>query len=645
MLTNENRGSLRLNALRLAYLLSLFLSLYLLHLSSADEIYTIWGVIHPTFLPMFIITTLLLLVIIFSTEKVEHKLAFTILHSIFIHSFFIIMFPAAGNVGVQQMMLGKTHLVFDNVISHGFGWGSASPLSRLYILLRGENLQTAFSVIFARMFGVDVYWSHILLVPFLWGIFVPVVAFVFSRMLGAKKNISVLSSLLVSLFPANIIWGAVSIPNGLSYLFFFCFVYFLLKYVNKNGKGNLFIVTAFFFATFLSHYLAGTIAFSLLLLANSVKTYQTEKKRSSASAKFMLLLAFIFSVSILPFALAYRRFFYSTANTYFSLQPLFERPFAETVLALLFGRYFDLISRLALITSLIFGIAAVVGLAAVVYLLGVGLKNSPKKSINPPLLFLTLALSMIIIDDRITRYFMINVPFVEIDRLWVFRDFILVPFVALFVGAVIQGIHPSIDVLSAKIVAFSRKIPTHRFSRATTFFTRIPLHETKRLASTLLHIGLLLMVSGWITASVYYAYPHWAPLQTTSYELEAVKYIEATTDEPYIVISDSWITFAGAMIAGTQNPQAYYFSSGDPHGITLLIEMRHNSTNETMKEAMKTNNATTAYFIIEKPRLGTHEYDRIKSQAIQNGVKTYPGGVFYYKDEEKLRIFYFRRES
>jgi Predicted membrane-bound mannosyltransferase len=493
------------------------------------------------------------------------------------------------------------------------------------------------------MFGVDVYWSHLLLVPLLWGVFVPVVAFMFSRMLGAKENIAVLSGLLVSLFPANIIWGTVSIPNGLSYLFFFCFLYFLLKYIINNQKRNLFIVAAFFFVAFLSHYLAGTIALALMLLAKTVKTYQTEKRYSPASAKFALLLAFIFSVSVLPFALANRRFFYPTANTYFSLQPLYERPFAETVLAFLFGRYFDLISRLALITSLIFGIATLVGLAAVVYLLGIDLKNSPKKNINPSLLFLTLALSIIIIDDRITRYFMMNVPFVEIDRLWVFRDFMLVPFVALFVGAIIQGTHSFVDVLSTKISAILRKIPTHRFSKTSPLFARLPSHKIKRLASTLLHVAFLLIVSGWIAASVYYAYPHWSPLQTTSYELEAVRYIETTTEKTYIVVCDAWMTFAGGMIVGIHNPQAYYFSSRDPYGITMFIEMKNNPTNETMKEAMRTNNATTAYFIIEKPRLGEEIYNRIIQQAQQNRLQTYR--TFHYRDEEKLRIFYHKKSE
>ena len=71
--------------------------------------------------------------------------------------------------------------------------------------------------------------------------------------------------------------------------------------------------------------------------------------------------------------------------------------------------------------------------------------------------------------------------------------------------------------------------------------------------------------------------------------------------------------------------------------------MRHNPTNEAMKEAMKTNNATTAYFIIEKPRLGTQEYNRIIQKAQQNNIQTYQ--VFYFKGEEKLRIFYYKSNT
>ena len=73
----------------------------------------------------------------------------------------------------------------------------------------------------------------------------------------------------------------------------------------------------------------------------------------------------------------------------------------------------------------------------------------------------------------------------------------------------------------------------------------------------------------------------------------------------------------------------------------MFIEMKSNPTNDTMVSAMKHNNATTAYFIIEKPRLGEEKYNHIISQAIQNGLQTYR--TFDYQGQEKLRIFIYRK--
>lgn len=625
---------MRLSVPRIFYLLAIVVAFYLLSISRSGEVHTVWEVMHPAFIPTFLVATFILFAIIFSHERVEYKLFFAILHSILSHTFMVIIFPA-GNVGVQQWMLGQSRLVFDNVISHGFGWAVESIPLKMYISFRGENFQTAFSVLFARMFGIDVYWTHLLLVPLLWGTFVPVVAFMMSKALGASENVSVLSSLVVSLFPANILWGAASIPNGLSYLFFFCFIYFVLKYIKFDRAKDLFLVATFFFASFISHYLAGTIALSLLLLANSIRTYEKGKSNSPLSAKLTLLISLVFSASILPFALAYRRLFYPWANTFFSLENLSQLPLIEITLSLLLGSYFDLMSREAYITTLIFGIAPILGIIGMTYILRTSVKKTPKKSVDPRILFLFLGFLMIIVSDRIVKYFMINVPFSAIERLWLFRDFLLVPFVALVIAGAINEIRALFDNLSKNVITFLRK--------TSSFFQRPYLIRGAHLGSIFAYVLTLTIVSGWVTASVYYAYPHWGPLQTTSYELEAVKHIQETTKEKYVVIADQWIIFAGQMFVGINNPQAFYFSHTDPDGISLYIQMKTNPTNQTLEKAMEYNNATTAYFIIEKPRLGTGEYNRIVAQAEQNGLQTYPEGIFYYQGEEKLRIFYYKK--
>jgi len=74
----------------------------------------------------------------------------------------------------------------------------------------------------------------------------------------------------------------------------------------------------------------------------------------------------------------------------------------------------------------------------------------------------------------------------------------------------------------------------------------------------------------------------------------------------------------------------------------MRARARVNSANETMIKAMNHTEATVAYFIISKPRLGEDEYNRIFQQA-QNKLQTYK--TFYYEGEEKLRIFYYQSQS
>jgi hypothetical protein len=632
--------SLHLHIARLLYLSTVVLLFYMIFNARSGEVYTVWRVLDYSFIILFLASTFLLLLVLFSSERVEYKIFFTILHSILSHTFMVIIFPA-GNVGVQQMLLGRTRPIYDNIIPHAYGWTLESILGKMYALVRGVNFQASFSVILARMFSVDIYWVHLLLVPLLWGIFVPIIAFMVTKALGVNEKISALSSLIVSLFPANILWGAVSIPNGLSYIFFFCFILFLLKYMKSSEVQYLFLIATFFLASFLSHVLAGTMALSLISLAYGIKTYQREKDNSLASARFTLLTAFIFSASLLPFALALRRYFYPSANTYFSLEKLYRLTPIETLFSLLFGSYSELISREAYITTLIFGIAPLIGLIGMIYVLRTNGKKSRKRSVDPRILLLFLGFLMIVVDDRIVKFFMANVPFVEFERLWLFRDFLLVSFAALFIAGTLLETRAFLEKVSKKIFLAWRKASIHTFSRIPSRFTRGHLAKRISIGSMFAYVLILLPVSGWVTASVYYAYPHWAPLQTTSYEIEAVKFIEQNTTERYVVICDQWMILAGQMFVGIKDPQAYYFPSTDPEGVALFVKMKNDPANQTMIEAMKINNATTVYFIIEKPRLGAEKYSRIIQQAQQNDIQTYK--TFYYKGEEKLRIFYYKR--
>ena len=616
----------RLYGLRLMYLVSFVLSLYLLLISRSGEVYTVWGVLNPFFMPAFFVATLLLVAIVLSSESTTLKLLFIILHSVLSHMFFVAVFPA-GDVGIQQVTLGYTRRVFQNAFTPGNLWPAPNILIQIFYWVSGINLQMAFSVLFARMFSVDVFWSHLLLVPILWGVFVPVIAFMITRALGGSERVSALSSVMISAFPATIFWGAFSVPNSLGFIFAFGAMYFLLGYISKNGNYLLPMTLIFSFLSLASHFLTGILSLSLLVLAVGFKKHENEKGRSFMTARYLLLTSLIFSASLLPMSLLYLKFV-SPLYAVFSLEKLYGLSVSEMVGVFLLGDYFYYYaSPLSMAIHVLGPLLGLLGMLCGIRRAKHGLWGTLCRI---GVLFLFIGFLLIFIDYRILRFFMVGVPFRE-ERIWLYRDFMLFPFVSFGGFAILKMLREKITL----------RLPTKKGNPKLTskpFLARPRLN----LSSLVLYTLILLFISGWITASVYYSYPHIAPLQTTSYEMEAIKYIDEHTAEKYVVICDQWIIFAGQMFEGLYNPNAYYFAHTDPRGVKLFLEMKTNPSVDTMVEAMKYNNATIAYFIIEKPRMGTEMYKRIIDQAQQNNLQTY--NIFYYPEgQEKLRIFIYQK--
>lgn len=633
----SKQGSTRL--LRISetlYILLAVLSFYLLIASRTGEARTVWQVLHPAFIPTLFFTTSLLLTILFSAERTTHKMLLIIVHSILIHSFFSIVFPA-GDLSGQQMVLGRTRRVFDNTVLHGVSeWPTRTVLIYLVETFRGMNFQAALSTIFARMFSIDIFYVHLFLVPVLWGTFIPIASFLTTKALGGDEKASVLSSLLVSAFPYTTYFGAISVPNSLGFIFFFYSLYFMLKHLSSNNSRTAYFMVAFSFFSFLSHFLTGVISFSLLLLALAFKSHKSEKAASSLTAKVSLAISFLFCVSLLPLSFIYLRFFNPGYHAVFTLDKFYELPPEEIAGLFLIGKLtygFDLKTILLVIIGPTFA------LLYMIYLLHKLKKNSTAQ-FRIRLLFLFAAFLMILIDYRILKLFMDGLPLGE-ERLWVFRDFIAVPFVALAIYAVISSIKAFLKAKSPPTIT----IPSlKRFRDCSKALSK---GVVLRVAS-LLFTGLLLtlnvlfplLLASWMTTSLSAAYPQVAPLQTTWYELEAVKYIEENTHEKYVVICDTWTIFAGEMIVGIKNPRAYYFGEYDSRGYNLFVKMKEDPSPQAMIEAMNQTgtDTTVAYFIATEPRLDTEEFNSTVSKALQNGLPVY--ATF---GNGKLYIFYYEK--
>jgi hypothetical protein len=432
----------------------------------------------------------------------------------------------------------------------------------------------------------------------------------------------------VSAFPYTIYFGAISTPNSLGYIFFIFALYFMLNHLGTSNSRTLLLAGLFSVFSFFMHPLTGIVSLSLLVLALAFRP-SSEKDRNRTPKK-QLLLVFLLCVTLLPISFTYLRLLGFPSNASFTLDKLSETPIDQIVGLLTIG---ELIYGFNVKTIILVAAAPTLAFAIMLILLRKQRKN-PDTSFQTRLLFLLTAFLMLEIDYRILKLFMTGLPVNE-ERLWVFRDFISAPVVALGIFSAITWLNSFLHTPHIHFGKIDRNI--------------LSKDNLLRTLAILLAINAAVpfFLGGWITASLRTAYPEFAPsLQITSYELEAAKYLKANTAENYVVIGDIWAVYAGEMIVGIFNRQAFYFGEFDKRREDLFKRMLNETSSQPMIDAMNQTGTETnlAYFIVSNPRLGPEQYGQVTKQAQENGLQTYL--VLYYPENvEKLRIFSYRKES
>lgn len=604
------------------YLFTFSSSLCFLLLSRTGEAHTIWEVLSPFFIPTLFAAAFLLLTILLASEKVAYKLFFVIIYSVLVHSFFSIIFPA-GDLSGQQIVLGRTRLVFDNVVYNGWTpWPWLSLGQRVFEWFRGITFQASLSVVIARMLSIDVLWVHLFLVPVLWGVFVPIAAFKITKVIGGSDKVAALASLLTTVFPYATYFGAISVPISLGFIFFFYSLYFTLKYLGSDDSKTRFLMIALAFFSFNSHFLTGIVSFSLIFLASALKFHRSEKSSGLVTSSFVVVM-WVLCCSLLPTSFVYLRFLGVSTNASFSLNKFYQLPLGEAVGLALIG---DLIYS-SESTALLVIAGSVIAFLCMIYILY--RTRGPNSESWLRTLFLFAAFLLILVDYGVMKLFMTNLPLNE-ERLWVIRDLLAVPFLSVAVYALISFLQ---RVLRPRL---SLALSIHGVRKSSR--RALPWFLTSVL---LLNVVIPIGLSSWFTASLGVAYPQVAPLQTTWYELEAVRYIDANTHEPYVVIADQWIIFAGEVVVGVNNPRAYYFLEFNRTGRLLFVNMSQDPSPKWMLLAMNYTDTAVAYFVVSEPRLGMNEFQNVVSRALQNQQLTAVNVPIV--PVEKLRVFAYRR--
>jgi len=560
-------------ALYISYTVSFFLSFWILFSERSGWVLaqpSIWAVIPPPFLRLYFISTAILAGIVVLHGKRNVKLLLIALHSAFSLLFVpILLYPgvispeAWYDLGGARVVLNFTRLFLGSSSS-----GIMVFMRALNSYLKGLSVHLLVGT-FAGALNVDIYWSGVLLVPLLWGFFVPVTSYKLTQMLGGDKRVSILAAFLTIPNFNFLAWGKLSISDTLGIIFFVLLLYLLLRFLSLHERRILLPIFITLVVVTSTHFLPTIISISFTLLALVLKKYESFRLKFSRASHFLLFSFFVLCVFLLPLSVILRGVIIPALGT---SAFRFDKVLDTSIWALVFGVSEDVPVAEALLNDMIFSILGLIGL---VYTL--------KKQVifNRTLcLFLFLVFGVLVIDHRILAYAFEGGLF-GAGRLNVFRDIVALPFVAIVIGSVVRSLFVSA-------------------TKTRSFFTW----------RNILLIGLICVcLSSWVTLIVYdnYEYYTWG-LMPTSFELEAIKYIDEHTNSKYVVFAP------GDTAAIAEGFLGYPFPPGKQY-IEFGGYIRKPPSISEMFGQMKTAGADVGYLLVPSFRLPKPNFDAIISQA------------------------------
>ncbi len=568
---------------------------------------TVWSVVSPIFFTTYALAALVLLgIILYSNTRAASKvLIISIFALISVSVYAIVLYP--DNYGDPFDNMGLARIMYD--------YGSLKKIIRpqaltpfnIYYLLKEKSL-ALLTAMFCKLFLIDVYWVHTFITPILWSLFVPLSIYKVTRILNGEERVAVLAAFLTTFYAGFIGWASRSTGNSLGFMMFVVSLYFSLAYLKSQRKASRLLLTLLVvMACGLVHLLTGLTSLSFLLLALALLKYESFKAQNTSRARvtayFLVLVGVLQTVFLVPAMFALNNFIYarfapslaSEAMTAFSWEKL-----AQTdIWLLVFGKYVDYDFKDVVLN----GIFPLVGFIGLAYALKRSAHEKNKKILILPMI---LAFLSLLIQYRMLEYAMVYVLFGP-GRLWTFRDFIAVPFVALVIVSLVENLEGA-SKNPVRIMVVKRWM-IKPSSRAIMAYTLIGL-----------------AISGYATFSVMRSYEWLRGLHLTALEVEAVKYIDENTDGRYVVFTMPDTTFVGAGFAGLWNPDKYYVFNKELGALPSVSDM---------VDYMRTYEASVGYFIAISFR--TPNFERTIAEA----SRMY--GVFKVLSNEngKIYIFYY----
>jgi len=538
-------------------LLMMAIAFYALILARTTEgVISVWLTIPNFFLPTFLLSSLLLLFILFFTKlSLCWKLALISFYSFLVHSLFLLVWYP-GRYGDPWSHLGEARFI-DEV---GARFGYDGLLKNLYIKdIIGGLTQYGLVVLFKRFVCVEIYWVQVTLVPLLWSIFVPLFCYKMTELLSTSSAqesrtlldrttmFPLLAAASTVLFPNLVYWGAISVPNSLGFFFFFLFVFLLLYWTKARGKRMWLLSLVTCIATLLAHPQPGIFALMLLLWVTVIQ---------KSSSTFEKILCYLLMFVSYPLVLYY----FTKAS--FSLEGLLN--------------FENLLTFQSDVTTLLLTFG----------LLGLVLSIRGRYVNRRNILMLFVLYLTIIMEYYVTTYGMKDIPYGP-ERILAMADFLMVPLVALGIWEVVGALRKALSRLKPTFLSF-RKIKT-------------------RLTPSFISLSIVsMLLSSQAMFALYQAYPRdeIQNVQPAAYEIEAIFYISSNSTDRFVAVCEPGfaslaIGFLGSDYTYGTNPRGMV---GVPEWewwtVKLYSQMCKIPSINIMKTALSRSEAKVSYFVV-----------------------------------------------
>lgn len=527
---------------------------------------TVWDVVSPSLFPAYFLAAFTLVgIILYSRTKPVSKVFLVIVFGLLSYLIMaIVLFPDNG--GDAGTHLAGARIIFDYGSLRYILYRREITLWHYYWLIKERGLMLL-SALLAKMFMVDVYWVHTFVPPMIWAVFAPLTAYKIVRMTGGGERVSVMAALPMTFYTYFLIWGSISTANSLAYVFFLVSLCFSMRYLKSKGIMAFLLAGISVLSCALAHPFPGAMAFAFLVLAVAWNKYEVTKVRASLRAHLFILISFIACIFILIFMTSLQNVVYlvygyeALREAYAVVAFDFGRLLKTDLWELVFGEFINFTFKEAVLYEAFFFLG-VLGL-----IFAFKEKNKYERVLTS---FLILSLLITLIDHRIMRYAMTNIPFGP-GRILHIGNLIVIPFAAVAIVSVVR-------FLEGKAVGKTRSMSAVKSSVTKLRFRQV---------CALMLIGL--SFSGLAASSTHFSYQQLLKggLQPTQLAVDAVKYIDEHTDGRYVVITVPHMSTAGEAWVGISNPEKYYVYSWELGNHPSLVDMESH---------MRRFEATVGYF-------------------------------------------------